>query len=156
MDKLDSTIIWQVALVVRDIEKTAGNYAELFGVAMPEIIYGGSYEETHVEYKGKPVKAEYKMAFIKMGLLQLELIEPNDEPSAWRDFLDNHGQGVHHVAIHVGDVCQTLDFLKSKGVRLLQKGEFSGGSYHYADTYSKLGMVLELSEKKKKRKPDEK
>ncbi len=151
MEKLDSTIVWQIAIVVEDIEKTARNYSELFGVEMPEIIYGGPPEETKVLYRDNPVRAEHKMAFIKMGLMQLEIIEPNHQPSAWRDFLDNQGEGVHHIALNVGDVTETLEFLNTKGMKLLQRGEFGGGSYHYVDSYPALGVVLELSEKKKER-----
>ena len=37
MGILDKKKICQIALVVKDIEKTAGEYARLFGVDMPEI-----------------------------------------------------------------------------------------------------------------------
>ena len=63
----------------------------------------GDYAVTQTEYKGQPAPgAQSLLAFFDVGPgLQLELIQPNEEPSTWREFLDKHGEGVHHLAFNV-------------------------------------------------------
>lgn len=77
----------QVGIVVRDITKSAQAYAKLFGVDMPSIVVTDEYEKAHTLYNGQPSKARAKLAFFDAGSLQLELIEPIDGPSTWKDFL---------------------------------------------------------------------
>lgn len=149
MEKMDSNIIWQIAIVVRDIDKALKDYAELFGMELPEVIVSGVGENERIYYRGELTEAVHKLAFFKMGLIQLELIEPNEEPSTWRDFLNLKGEGVHHVAVFVKDRNEALEFLNEKGIQSLQKGEFAVGTYDYMDTVAQLGVILSVSEKYK-------
>lgn len=144
---MESNIIWHIGIVVNDIEKTAKNYSQLFGIKLPEIISVKPEEPTF--YKDGCFQIEHKMAFFKMGLVQIELIEPNSQPSTWRDFLDKFGEGVHHVSINVRDPKQAVSFLEDKGIKALQKADFEGGSYAYMDARPQLGVILELFEKLK-------
>ncbi len=147
MNKLDSNILWQIAIVVSDIEATARNYAELFGMEMPEILVSGTGQDECVYYNGEYSPAVHKLAFLKMGMLQLELIQPNSAPSTWKDFMEQHGEGIHHIAFFVKDNAQTLEFLEKRGIMPLQKGIFTVGSYNYMDTIDKLGVIVSVSEK---------
>jgi len=149
MDNLDSRIIWQIAIVVRDIKKTAENYARLFGMEMPEILISGLNENESIFYRGNATNAIHKLAFFKMGLIQLELIEPNNEQSTWRDFLDHKGEGVHHVAVFVENEKDALEFLAGKEINPIQRGIFEMGTYNYMDTEEQLGVILSISEKYK-------
>ncbi len=144
MDKLGNNIITQVAVVVRDIEKTARNYADLFGMEMPNIVITDPEEKAHTRYRGQPTQARAKLAFFKMGSLSLELIEPVGSPSTWQEFLDQHGEGIHHIAFQVEDMDETVRFLESKGMPLIQRGDFTGGCYAYMDSTSRLGAIIEL------------
>lgn len=79
----------------------------------------GDYAVTQTEYKGKPAPgAQSLLAFFDVGPgLQLELIQPNEEPSTWREFLDEHGEGVHHLAFNVAgmNMQQAVDNCKEFG-----------------------------------------
>ncbi|HWT73251.1 MAG TPA: VOC family protein [Mobilitalea sp.] len=149
MENLDSNIIWQIAVVVRNIQKAAKNYAKLFGMEIPEILVSGLDEKESVIYKGSPSNAIHKLTFFKMGLIQLELIEPNNEPSTWRNFLEQKGEGVHHIAVFVKSEEEALEYLGEKGIKPLQRGIFELGTYNYMDTEKQLGVILSLSEKYK-------
>jgi catechol 2,3-dioxygenase-like lactoylglutathione lyase family enzyme len=144
MDKMSSNVITQVAIVVRDIEKTARNYAGLFGMEMPNIVITDPEEKAHTRYRGQPTQARARLAFFRMGSLSLELIEPVGGPSTWQEFLDNHGEGVHHIAFQVEDMDEAVRFLESKGIPPVQRGDFTGGSYAYVDSTPQLGAILEL------------
>jgi len=144
MDRLNSNVITQVAMVVRDVEKTARNYADLFGMEIPQIILTDPEEKAHTRYRGQPTPARAKLAFFRMGSLSLELIEPVDGPSTWREFLDRHGEGIHHIAFLVEDMDEAVRFLEGKGMPLVQRGDFTGGCYAYVDSTSRLGAIIEL------------
>jgi len=136
----------QVGLVVRDIDKSAKAYAELFGVEVPEVIITGTEEEAHTKYKGESTQARAKLAFFNMGSLDLELIEPIGGPSTWRDFLEEKGEGVHHIAFNIQGTDVVTEGLAEKGIPVVQQGDYTGGRYTYVSGEEQLGLVVELLE----------
>ena len=136
----------QVALVVKNIEASANRLAELFGVAVPKANTTDPAEKAHMIYRGAPTEARAKLAFFRLGQISLELIEPLDGPSTWRDQLEVHGESVHHIAFGVQDIRGKLADLASEGMPLIQKGEYTGGRYAYVDSGAALGVILELLE----------
>jgi len=144
---LGTTALAQVAVVVRDIAKAAKTYAEIFGVPVPEVVITDPVEKAHTLYHGKPSPARAKLAFIPMGgAVTLELIEPLGKPSTWQQFLDEHGEGVHHIAFRIQGMDRVLSFLNAKGCPTAQTGDFPGGRYAYVDSIPRLGVILELLE----------
>lgn len=143
---LKSTKVLQVALLVADIEATAKKYAELFGVPVPKIILSGAYEEAQTQYLGKPTEARCKMAFFDLDNIQLELIEPDDNESNWKDTLNKHGEGFHHIAFEVKGMKEQLNRFEQNGVSLIQKGEYTGGRYAFVDTTDQYKIMFELLE----------
>ena len=136
----------QVAIIVRDIEAAARAWSEILGLPMPSIIITDTVDTAHTEYQGQPTNARAKLAFIKMGQVDLELIEPIDAPSTWKDQLDQHGDSLHHIAFRVKGMQDKLAYLDSKGVPLVQRGDYTGGRYAYVDGSARLGCVVELLE----------
>ena len=147
-----SRVICQVGVVVRDIERTARAWAELFGTDVPAIRMTAGRDEANTRYRGAPTDARAKLAFFDMGAVSLELIEPIDGPSTWREFLDAKGEGVHHIAFHIKDTDAVTAALKERGMSVAQQGDYTGGSYTYVDSQNALGVVLELLEDLDKRK----
>jgi methylmalonyl-CoA/ethylmalonyl-CoA epimerase len=139
--------ICQVGFVVKDVQASARQWAELLGVEMPEIIVTGPVEEANTKFHGESSPARAQIAFFHFGDVALELIEPIDGPSTWRDFLETKGEGVHHIAFHVGDKNDMNNHTKmfeEKGMPIEQQGDFTGGCYAYIDSKRKLGVILEL------------
>ncbi len=143
---LHSRKVLQVAMLVKDIEASARKYAALFGMPMPDILESGDYESTKTEYHGRPTDARCKMAFFNLENVQLELIEPDDNDSNWRDTLNENGEGFHHVAFEIKGMREQIDRFSKNGVALIQKGEYHGGRYAFMDTTPQYHMMLELLE----------
>jgi len=141
-----TSVITQIGLVVKDIEKTAKAYADVFGMEVPNIIITDTEDSAHTKFNGKPTEARAKLAFFNMGSLSLELIEPIGGPSTWKEFLDTHGEGVHHIAFQVKGMDQVIQYLDGKGIKPVQRGDYTGGRYTYVDGTEKLGIILELLE----------
>lgn len=136
----------QVGLVVAEIEPAARAWAALLGVPVPNIITTDGVELAHTEHQGAPTPARAKLAFFKLGQVDLELIQPLGEPSTWNDQLVAHGASLHHLAFAVQGMPQVLAQLAAAGLPLAQRGDYTGGRYAYVEGGPRLGAVIELLE----------
>jgi methylmalonyl-CoA/ethylmalonyl-CoA epimerase len=137
----------QVGIIVRDIEKSLDAYCEIFKLQQrPGVTQVDPVEKSKMEYKGAPSGALAKLAFVPMGQVTIELIQPVGGPSTWQEFLDANGEGVHHIAFHVKGTEQVVRFLNGKDIPLVQQGQYTGGMYSYLDSAPQLGVILELLE----------
>lgn len=140
----------QVGFIVKDIEKSKRVFAKFFGVEPPENVGGGEYEITGTTYYGKPAPdANCMMAFFNAGPgVQIELIQPNGVKSVWQDFLDEHGEGIHHIAFGVVDMDGKVKACEDFGMKCVQRGKYGNGAgeYAYLDAYDNMLCLLELLE----------
>ncbi len=145
---LNPEMICQVGFIVRDIESTAQRFSEVFGLPRPNIHVTPGHEIAETTYQGEPSDATAKLAFFNTGQVQIELIEPDEKPSVWRDFLEQHGEGVHHIAFQVPDTKMATNHLAKSGIGICQQGLYSdrSGIYTYMDSTPALGMMIELLE----------
>jgi len=143
---IGSNVITQIGIVVKDIEKSSKAYAEFLGVEVPQWFITDPVEISHTQYRGKPSKAQAKLAFFQLGNIVIELIEPVGGPSTWQEFLATKGEGVHHIAFEVQGMDKRIANLKAIGIPLIQRGDYTGGCYSYLDGTPKLGVILELLE----------
>ncbi|GIN20434.1 VOC family protein [Siminovitchia fordii] len=146
---LGTNKVEQLAIVVKDLDAAADTYCQLLGVEKPEVIYSAPRELTNVIYKGEPTEAKSKYLFIQTPLIQLELIEPGDSPSTWKDHLDTYGEGVHHISFVVNDMDEKVKMLEEMGYPVIQTGNFYNGKgrYAYMDTTSTFKVIIELLER---------
>lgn len=82
----------QVAIVVRDIEATARLWAELLDVPMPPISTTRPGNEVKEIYRGKPTEGQTKLTFFNLGQVVIELMQPINEGTSWKEFLDTKGK----------------------------------------------------------------
>ncbi len=141
---IETKTLAQVAMVVKDIEESGKIWAEVLGVEPPEPFVSTSHQDRPTTYKGEVTNAEAKLAFIKLGNLELELIEPLGEGSTWQEFLNVHGEGIHHIAFWVEDKEGVSKKLSLKGIPTIQTGGWDTGGYSYVDARETLGCIVEL------------
>ncbi|MDT7816092.1 MAG: methylmalonyl-CoA/ethylmalonyl-CoA epimerase [Acidobacteriaceae bacterium] len=88
-----------------------------------------------------------RSVMIPLGDSRLRLLEPLDKTSSVARFLEQHGEGVHHVALHVDDISSTFEEMKQAGFRLLSDEiEIgAGGRLHFlVDPSATNGVLLEI------------
>jgi methylmalonyl-CoA/ethylmalonyl-CoA epimerase len=144
MNKLDTTTVIQIGIIVKDVETTAGHYAEVFGIPKPAVVPIADDPFANTNYRGVTSGAKGKAAFFDLGPVQMELIEPVGAPSTWEEFLRTRGEGIHHIAFKTLDMESAQKFLASKGMETVQHGGWDGGQYAYVDCSKQLGTILEL------------
>ena len=147
---METNRVTQVALVVRDIVATKNKLSELLGLPVPPHFDGGDYNITKTEFKGKPApEANCLLAFFNVGEgFQLELIQPNGVSSVWQDFLDENGEGLHHIAFVVKGMDDAIEKCEKFGMTLVQKGNYGDGNgcYSYLEGGDGMPFLVELLE----------
>lgn len=136
----------QVAIVTRNAEATAEQWAAVLGVPVPKITLTRPGHEVKVVYRGKASGGQAKIAFFRLGQVALEILEPVGEGTSWREFLDRHGEGVQHIAFQVTDLEGSLRRMERLGLPVLHRGRYDAdnGTYVYLDSEKPLGVTLEL------------
>lgn len=144
---LGTNVVTQIGLLVRDMEKSRAAFSHFFGIEPPQVIITDTPDKAQTRYLGEPSPARAKLCFFHVGPhVDIELIEPDEQPSTWRHDLDEKGEGFHHIAFVVQDMKDKTAKLEANGMPLLQTGEYTGGRYAYHDANEALSMVLELLE----------
>ncbi|MBV8631045.1 MAG: methylmalonyl-CoA epimerase [Silvibacterium sp.] len=120
------------------------------GIAVNSIDIARGFYETlglRIEREETIEHEQVRTAMIPVGESRIELLEPTTENSAVGRFLNKRGEGLHHVALHVDDIAETLEALKSNGVRLVsEKIQVGAGGhlYFFVHPSSAGGMLLEI------------
>ena len=136
----------QICIVVKDIALAAEKWAQVFGIEKPEIrktrLEGGE----NYTYRGKPVSCELLVANIRMNGFVLELHQPVGGDSTFREYLDRHGNGVHHIGIETGeDRDEVIAHLSELGFDTNRTmGIYPGSSWTIVDSEDVLGVNLNI------------
>ena len=95
---------------------------------------------------GKPIQTRAKIAWVNIGNIELELIEPQDQHSLYADFLREHGPGIHHVMLGASDYASCLDHMDKQSVAAIGGGELQGTRFQMFDTQELLGFICEIAD----------
>ena len=137
----------QVGIIVEDIEQSARNWAEFLGLENPpNISVAAGHELNPTQFNGKASKATAKLAFFQLDNITIELIEPDEKPSTWREFLDTRGEGIHHIAFNIENMDTSIENFTDQGIPMMQHGGWDTGEYSYMDGSEKLALIIELLE----------
>ena len=134
-----------VGVIVRDMEKTIA-YLTSIGIGPFGIGDGPLYVEVQFkgELHGKPAEWKVKISNAKVGDSELELLEPCGGESALQEWLDTHGEGLHHIAYLVDDVRGEVEKLKKKGVEIITSANLDGRGFAYVNTGVVGGIITEI------------
>jgi methylmalonyl-CoA/ethylmalonyl-CoA epimerase len=143
---LENAVLCQVGIVVKNADRMAKKLSDVTGLEVPATIITDDHEKAHTQFRGAPSPAKAKLIIFNMGQIAIEIIEPIGGPSTWREFLETHGEGVHHIAFTVADAARAADELSAKAIPTVQSGVFEGGKYIYVDGEKELHVILELLE----------
>lgn len=128
----------QLAIAVNDLEQVAKNYWTILGIGPWAIFEWEAPLVYDRKYHGQAAWAREKIALAQVGNVQLELVQPVEGPSIYRDWIEEHGEGLHHVNFLVDDVDEAAEILAREGFPSLQSGKFGRreqkGAYNYVET----------------------
>jgi len=90
-----------------------------------------------------------RVAMLPVGEPRIELLEPTSESSPVARFLEKRGAGIHHIAVRVNDIRETLQRLKEEGARLIDETPRVGAGgclVAFIHPATAGGVLLELVE----------
>lgn len=75
-----------------------------------------------------------------------EIVQPLDGPSIVREFLDEHGEGVHHVLVDTSDKSfdDTLREAAARGMPPIMEGSWAGTDFAYLQSEHALKTTIEV------------
>ncbi|MGJ3247354.1 MAG: VOC family protein [Elainellaceae cyanobacterium] len=135
----------EICIVTRDYQKTMEGLVKL-GIG-PWRVY--TFDETTVSeqtYRGKTAQYAIKVCFAQAKNVIWEIMQPLSGPTIFQEFLDRHGEGIHHIAFNCGDMPweARIQEFESRGFRLIQSGSWMGqNAFAFFDTEAETTTVFE-------------
>ncbi len=129
------TRIDHLAIVVDDLEKALIFWRDGLGLEVSRV--------EDVPEQGAEV------TFLTIGDQNVELVKPTDDESGMSRFLEKRGPGMHHIALEVEDLQDSLDHLGAAGVRLIHEVPVVGAGGRriaFIHPESTQGVLVELYE----------
>lgn len=145
-DKIILREIVHICIVVRDVEKTAKAFADIFGIG-PWRIRVIHTPSTRASVRGEPVEYTLKFGHTRVGPMTLELVETVDGKTIYQEFLERHGEGIHHIGVPTPlPFDAEIEKWQRLGIKPLQanKMEDPEEGWAYMDTHGLIGCILEI------------
>lgn len=135
----------QVAVVVEDLQDGVDRFQAILGVEPWDVHRFEPPALTDTTYRGEPTEYGMWLALADAGDTQIELIEPTIGPNLYDDHLDEHGEGLHHVAYFGWDATTAeavIAEFEAEGMPAVQRGIVGGTEFVYLDTQEELNGLL--------------
>jgi lactoylglutathione lyase/methylmalonyl-CoA/ethylmalonyl-CoA epimerase len=125
-----------IGIAVNNLEESLKFYEDALGLKVDNI------EEVPEQ--------KVKVGFLNIGGVHLELLESTSEEGPVAKFIEKRGEGIHHIAILVDNIENSIGAMKEKQVKLIdetpRKGA-GGSKMAFVHPKSTHGILLELYEK---------
>jgi methylmalonyl-CoA/ethylmalonyl-CoA epimerase len=127
------TEIDHVAIAVSDLEAAIAYYRDAFGaeVAHREVVESDGVEE----------------ALLRVADSYIQLLTPTRDDSPVARYLQNRGEGLHHVGYRVDDCAAALEAVKAQGGRVIDEAPRPGSrgtTVAFVHPKGAFGTLIEL------------
>lgn len=139
----------QIGMVVRDLQETMEHYWNEFGMGPWKVYLFQSPLVWDMTIKEKPTQYKMILAMYQTENIVIELIQPLSGDTTYKEFLEQKGEGIHHLGFFIDRLDQEVERFRNKGIATIQTGRYQGGGYAYLDTQERFGTIFELIERSK-------
>ena len=105
-----------ISIVVRDVEKTQKFY-ESIGIG-PWVDYSPMKAYVKINVPDENGFYNLKIKCAQIGPVQLQLIEPGEGESLYKDHLRKKGEGVYHIGFEVDDISAADAKIEAMGLKM--------------------------------------
>jgi methylmalonyl-CoA epimerase len=126
--------IHHVGVVVRDMDAALALYRDALGLQVSVVL---------------PIPTDrVTIAFLPVGDVKIELVQPMDDTTGVARFLASKGEGFHHLCLEVDDVSAELTRLVIDGIEVIDTAPRPGaeGPVAFLHPRSCHGVLVELIE----------
>ncbi len=141
--------VGQIGIIVHDLESAARRYSTLWQNGPWRCFTYGPDMLTEQVYRNQHSRFSVRIAMNGTSP-QIELLQPLEGPSIYHEWLDRHGEGLHHLAVFVDSLDDAIESMTRAGYGPIQLGRGIGvdgdGGFAYFDTERDFDLVLEAVE----------
>jgi len=133
---MTKALVSHVGIAVRDLDSAIKSYEILTGAQNPAI--------ENVESE------KVKVAMFSSGGGRIELLAATSEDSPIAKFINNRGEGLHHICIYVDDIESKLRELKEAGIKVIDetyRRGAEGKKIAFVHPQNLNGVLIELEER---------
>lgn len=140
--------IVQICYVTRDYKRTIRDLYERLNIGPWNVMTLSDKNTTNVQIGGKLVDEpfEFIACHAMLGDMQMEVIQPVFGPSAYTKYLDERGEGLHHIKEKVdgNELPDIIAGYEKKGVKNIFSGGFDVDRFVYLDMEDVVGAAYEI------------
>ncbi len=136
----------QICVVTRDFRRTMAGLAKA-GIGPWRVYTFGPKTVRDITYRGRPSDHSMKLGLAFSGSMMWEIVQPLTGPSIYEEFLEAHGEGIHHVAFDCNHIPwdQQLLAFEERGYAMIQSGLWQGKvPYAYFETEGDITTTIEI------------
>jgi catechol 2,3-dioxygenase-like lactoylglutathione lyase family enzyme len=143
MEKSSFAKFHHVGSIVRDMNKALAQLAAI-GIKPTGMPNGQDIMELQFkgEFKGKPAEWGMKICMVKVGEMDIELLQPMSGDSVLHEFINSGREGFHHIAYIADDVDKEAAALVKGGAKIVASGGTPRGNFYYLETGGSI--IIEL------------
>ena len=126
--------IHHVGIVVRSLDAAFSFYRDVLSLPI--------HKEAVIQDQG------VRAALLTIGESEIELLEPVAPGTGVARFLDQRGEGLHHLCFETDDIDAELETAKRRGVRLIDQQPRAGlaGMICFLHPKSNHGVLIEYAQ----------
>ncbi len=133
---MTKSLVSHVGIAVRDLDSAIKSYSVLTGSQNPAV--------ENIESE------KVKVAMFSSGGGRIELLASTSEDSPIAKFINNRGEGLHHICIYVDDIESKLRELKEAGIKVIDETYRTGAEgkkVAFVHPQDLNGVLIEIEEK---------
>ncbi len=96
-----------IAIAVNDVKSAVKQYQEALGI-------------TNVEFETVETEG-VNVGILRLENVRIELMEPTNENSPIKKFLEKRGEGLHHIALETDNIDKEVTRMEGCGIQFLGK-----------------------------------
>jgi methylmalonyl-CoA/ethylmalonyl-CoA epimerase len=123
-----------VGIAVKDLDRAVEFFEKTYGA---KILWRKKFDDQKIE-----------SAFVSIGEARLELTASLEPESVIAKFIENRGEGIHHVSLEVDEFDQVIKEFKAKGLRVMAEADTKDFKAAFIHPQGNFGVLTEIIEPK--------
>ncbi len=123
-----------LGIAVKDLDRTVEFFEKTYGA---KLLWRKKFEDQKIE-----------SAFISIGEAKFELSASLEPQSVIAKFIENRGEGIHHMSLEVDQFDQVIKELKAKGLRVISEADTKDFKAAFIHPQGNFGVLTEIIQPK--------
>lgn len=130
--KMGMDKVIEIGVAVKDLDKAIKLFTEVLGAELGDVV---TFEPYGMKY-----------AMCKIGEVDFELMAPTNKDGVIGKFIENRGEGLHHIALKTDDIDKQWDDFNQKGIKLIDKtpNTYENHKFGFVHPKSFNGVMFEI------------